>query len=409
MASSQLEQQGGDQRETLVASFVLIFEHHDPRGARVRTVEVLASRRVLSLVSEPAPWGELAMVEVHIAVNDEGLIHLAGAEGDTRLGQQVEDFAVALKLGTRALYVAMDDIEVGSGEPIDDERLDEMPPGRTLLAGNLSESGMVIVAGATKTAWKFFTENHGEPTPAAVHQGFLLGAPLSASGFPAVLLSRSGPRFAAAFWFAKQGRKLHGQPAWVHVWPLAAQPALAVDAGTESAQIIEFLLQELGQPDREGLSELTGQRVSQEHVQLLEQVTTGVGTLSAATTALKAFGYPSSLASYLDSAPVPAAARDIQPRGLGATLAAGLTTEEEGARGTRKFFSPLSWKPVNQLLLGLLEAVLLAVLIVATRWDEPWLPAWLLITILSIGFSDALGNMYFGVRRWVYACRRPTG
>jgi len=408
LASSQLEQQGGDQRETLVASFVLIFEHHDPRAARARTVEVLASRRVLSLVSEPAPWGELAMVEVHIAVNNEGLIHLAGADGDTRLGQQVEDFAVALKLGTRALYVAMDDIEVGSGEPIDDERLDEMPPGRTLLAGDLSESGMVIVAGATKTAWKFFTENHGEPTPAAVHQGFLLSAPLSASSFPAVLLSRSGPRFAAAFWFAKQGRKLHGQPAWVHVWPLAAHPALAVDAGTESAQITQFLLQELGQPDREGLAELTGQRVSQEHVRLLEQVTTGVGTLSAATTALEAFGYPSSLASYLDTTPVPPAARDIQPRGLRSTMAAGLLADARAAQGVRKFFDPLSWKPGKQALWGLLEALLMVFLAFETNWEKPWLPGWLLMTLIGIGFFDAAGNMITGARRLAQGFHRSS-
>lgn len=121
--SSHESPQGGVQSETLVAALTLIFEDTEGLDAEGAVRRVLAEREVISLVSEAVPWNGLVLIEVGIAVDPEGLILLANADGSTRLGQQVEDFALALKLGTGALYADQDDYEVQSGEPIQDERL----------------------------------------------------------------------------------------------------------------------------------------------------------------------------------------------------------------------------------------------------------------------------------------------
>lgn len=95
--------QGGDQEHTLVAALTLFFEEPQAQQAEAKVRELLAAREVISLVSVPVPWNGLAMIEASLAVNYEGLLLLAGAAGAIRLGQQVEDFALALKLGTGAL------------------------------------------------------------------------------------------------------------------------------------------------------------------------------------------------------------------------------------------------------------------------------------------------------------------
>lgn len=405
--SSHESPQGGGQPETLVAALTLIFENTPGAQAEAAVRAVLAEREVLALVSEPVPWNGLVLIEVGIAVNLEGLILLAAADGSIRLGQQVEDFALALKFGTGALYADQDDIEAQSGEPIQDARLEEMPSGRTLLAGALTEPDLQLLAAASKTAWHLLLPEDPQRTAVAVHDGFLIGGYLDGDQYPAIMLSRTGPRYTASFWFPKQSSKLGGEPAWVHIWPVAASPAVQHAAGTEAREQLQVLETHYLAPDPEEMDELGTMKVSAQDIEILKRVLTGTGGPQAAQQVLAAFGHDPESARYLQEPGVPAGSTPIEPMGLGKAMGRAMAMEARKTSAAPRWFNPLSWKPGLQLAWGVIEALVFSLMLAGTEWDRPWAPAWLVVLILAVGYVDAAGNLVFGAVRWIRGrCRR---
>ncbi|MGC0271136.1 hypothetical protein ACPROK_16410 [Glutamicibacter soli] len=404
--SSHESPQGGVRSETLVAALTLIFEDTEGLDAEGAVRRVLAEREAISLVSEAVPWDGLVLIEVGIAVDPEGLILLANADGSTRLGQQVEDFALALKLGTGALYADQDDYEVQSGEPIQDERLGQMPPGRTLLAGALTEADMQLLAAASKTEWNLLLSEDPERTSIAVHDGFLVGGYPGADQYPAVMISRCGPRYTASFWFPQQSSKLSGEPAWVHIWPVAAGPAVQPAAGTAARAQLQLLETHYFATDPAELDELSSMKVSGEHIEILKRVLTGAGGQQAAEQVLAAFGHDPNAARYLSQASLPEGSRLIQPMGFGKALGRAVAMEARKSSAAPRWFNSMSWKPWLQLCWGLIEALVFTLMLAGTDWDRPWVAAWLVVVILAVGYVDAAGNVVFGAVRWVRGMRR---
>ncbi|MEG2425044.1 hypothetical protein [Glutamicibacter sp.] len=403
--SSNQSLQGGDQEHTLVAALTLFFEEPQAQQAEAKVRELLAAREVISLVSVPVPWNGLAMIEASLAVNHEGLLLLAGAAGAIRLGQQVEDFALALKLGTGALYIDQDDAEVQTGEPIEDPRLDAMPPGRTVAIGALNEPDMGVWAAASKTSWQLLPpESAGAAV--AVHEGFLVGGVLAASQHPAIMLSRTGARFTASFWFEKQPAKLGGHPAWVHIWPVAASPAFWPQASTPARRELDWLLANQDSVDGQELDELAGLLVDAEHIERLKQALVGTGSLQSAQRVLETFGHPPDLARYLDDADLPEGARWIEPVSMARAVGRALIAESRTSGARRRWYNSLSWKPAAQLALGLIEALVFSLVLAATHWQQPWAPPWVIVLLLVLGSVDATGNTVLGAVRWFRARRR---
>ncbi|MFD1376351.1 hypothetical protein ACFQ4U_08395 [Micrococcus antarcticus] len=404
--SSNQSLQGGDQEHTLVAALTLFFEEPQAQQAEAKVRELLAAREVISLVSVPVPWNGLAMIEASLAVNHEGLLLLAGAAGAIRLGQQVEDFALALKLGTGALYIDQDDAEVQTGEPIEDPRLDAMPPGRTLAIGALNEQDMGLLAAASKTSWQLLPPLESGGAAVAVHEGFLVGGVLAASQHPAIMISRTGARFTASFWFRKQSAKLGGHPAWVHIWPVAASPAFWLQASTPARRVLDWLLANQDSVDGQELDELAGLLVGAEHIERLKQALVGTGSLQSAQRVLETFGHPPVLARYLDDADLPEGARWIEPVSMARAVGRALIAESRTSGARRRWYNTLSWKPAAQLALGLIEALVFSLVLAATHWQQPWAPPWVIVLLLVLGFIDATGNTVLGAVRWFRARRR---
>ncbi len=398
--------QGGDQPQTLVAALALIFHNTTPADAERTVRQVLTAREVISLISQPVPWNELVIIEAGIAVNPEGLIILAGADGTTRLGQQVEDFALALKFGTGALYVDQDDVEVQSGEPIDDERLEAMPSGRTLLSGQLTEAEMIILASASKTSWHLVPPAQPGSRTVAVHDGFLLGGAPGADQYPAIMISQSGPRFAASFWFPKQSGKLAGTPAWVHIWPIAASPAFEPAAGTPAEGELQTLRTHYVAVDPEALDELAEAGIPAEDIARLKEVLPGTGSAQAVQQVLEVFGHDPRTARYLEETGAPQGSSLIEPVGLGKAIGRAIAIEARKGSSAPKFYNPLSWKPPTQVLWGVIEALIFSLILAGTDWGQTWAPSWLIVVILVAWLVDGLGNLAIGVVRWQRKGRR---
>ncbi|MHC6176515.1 hypothetical protein [Glutamicibacter endophyticus] len=404
--SSHPDVQGGDQPESLVAALTLIFQDTSAQEAEQAVRSVLAQREVIALVSRPVPWNGLVIVEVGIAVNAEGLILLTTAEGNVRLGQQVEDFALALKLGTGALYVDQDDLEAQSGEPIADPRLEATPSGRTVLTGKLNEADMLILASATKATWHLLESGESEGSALAVCDEFMPDDGPGADQYPAIMFSRSGARYVASFWFSKQSKKLLGAPAWVHIWPVMASAAIQPEPGTEALRELQALESHYVSVDVEGLEELSGVGVTSEHIEVLKRVLPGFGSQQAVEQVLAGFGYRSEAAELLEQSGAPTGSVAIQSVGFAKALGRATATEMRKSSATPSFFNTMSWRPGLQLLWGLLEAAIFTFVLVGIDWQQLWLPAWLLITILVLGYLDALTNVVIAVVRGVRRRRR---
>lgn len=391
--------QGGDQAQTLVAALTLIFEEPNAGQAEAKVRELLAAREVISVVSIPVPWNGLSIIEISIAVNPEGLLFLANAGGSLRLGQQVEDFALALKLGTGALYVDQDDIEVQSGEPIDDPRLEAMPSGRSLVIGALNEPDMGMWASASKTSWQLLPPEPGAAA-VAVHEGFLVGGVISSSQHPAIMLSRTGARFTASFWFRKQAVKLGGLPAWVHIWPVAASPAFWPAEQSPARRELDWLIANQDSIDEQELDELAGLSVGAQEIVRLKRVLAGTGSLESVERVLEAFGHEPALARYLEDAVLPEGARQIEPVGMAKAVGRAMIAESRKINARPRWYNASSWKPVAQLVLGLAEALVFSLMLAGTNWQEPWMPLWAIVLLLVLGYADAAGNTAFGALRW---------
>ncbi|MGL3806125.1 hypothetical protein ACSYDW_08520 [Paeniglutamicibacter sp. R2-26] len=402
MASNPEGSPGGDRPEMLVASLALIFEERTGIIPHARVRQLLTERRCLSLLATPVAWGELSVVEVAIAVNPDGYIVMADADGNTSLGQQIEGFAIALKRGTGALYADFDGVDAEGGEPVEDPRLEDMHAGRSVLLGTFPESEVAAFAGVTKTAWKYFADGD---LSVAVHEGYMPEIILSRSVFPAIMLSRTGPRFSMVFWFEGQSRKLHGYPAFGHGWSVAVEPALEAAEGTPAAKATEFLKRQWSQPDTEAIAELREFGVGAEEIRRLGEALTGSGSLEAVKGVLRVFGRPANLADYLAGTPVPESAVDVAPRGFTGSMAAVMAADTREATGWKKFFNVFAWKPSKQLAWGLAEAAFFALVILLTDWNNPWIPRWLLIVIVAGGVVNSVGNSIFGLVRLLRARR----
>ena len=386
----------------LIASMALIFEERTGIIPHARVRQLLTERRCLSLLAEPVAWGELSVVEVAIAVNPDGYIVMADGDGNTSLGQQIEGFAIALKRGSGALYADFDGVDAEGGEPVEDPRLEDMHAGRSVLLGSFPESEVAAFAGVTRTAWKYFTD--GEKG-VAVHEGYMPEIMLSRSVFPAIMLSRTGPRFSMVFWFEGQSRKLHGYPAFGHGWSVAVQPVIDAAEGTPAAKATEFLRHQWSEPDTEAIAELQEFGVDAERIGQLGRALTGSGSIEAVKGVLRIFGKPAELADYLADAPVPESAVEVAPRGFTGSMAAVMAADTRGATGWKKFFNVFAWKPSRQLAWGLAEAAFFAVVILITDWNDPWIARWLLVVIVVAGVVNSVGNTIFGLVRLIRARR----
>ena len=347
-------------------------------------------------------WGELSVIEMVVAVNPEGFIAMADEAGKLSFGQQIEGFAIALKRGTGARWADFEGVDAESGEPIDDAALEHPTGGRSVLLGSFKESEVALFAGATKTAWNYFTTPHGD---VAVHEGYMPEIMLSKSVFPAIMLSRLGPRFSMVFWFEGQSRKLHGYPGFGHGWSVAAEPVLEPAAGTDAAEVADFLTREWLAPDTESIAELGQYGISPEVIAELDEALAGSGSVDKLRTVLGIFGRSPSLADYAEEGALPEAARLVQARGLGGTLANSMRAEAREATGWRKFFNVLSWRPLTQMSWGVAEALVAVALVVLTDWEQPWLPYWAVVLIAVLWGIDALTNLVVGGWRMARARR----
>lgn len=406
MASSPEGSPGGGQPQLLIAALALIFDEKTGLVPHARVLDLLTARRSISLLAAPVAWGELSVVELAIAVNPDGFIIMAEEDGTTSFGQQIEGFAIALKRGTGALYADFDGVDAEGGEPIEDPRLGHVSGGRSVLLGSFKESEVTLFAGATKTAWKHFST---EESDVAVHEGYMPEIMLSKSALPAIMLSRMGPRFSMVFWFEGQSRKLHGYPGYGHGWSVAVQPVMPAAPGTPAAAASDFLQHEWDEPDVEAIAELHEFGVSEEKIQLLTQVLSGSGSIDAIKRVLPIFGKPPALADYLGALPIPAGAADVQPQGFTSSVTASMAAEAREATGIKKFFNPFAWRPLTQLVWGIVEAAIFALVIVLTDWNDPWIMRWLLLLIVVGGIVNSVGNFCFGLARLLRRRRSSAG
>ena len=396
MVSNTAEMPGGDQPKMLIASLALIFDQADGTAAHQRITETLTARNAISLLASPVSWGKYAVVEMVLAVNPNGYIIMADADGNTSFGQQIEGFAIALKRGTGATYADFDGADAESGEPLEDPDLEHPSGGRSVLIGSLKESEVLLFAGATKTAWHYLDTAQG---PVAVHEGYMPEIMLSKSVFPAVMLSHIGPRYSMVFWFARQSRKLHGFPAFGHGWSVASSPVLAAVPGTPAAEVNDFLVREWLAPDTESIGELSEYGLAPEVIDDLVTAFSGSGSLEKVREVLSILGHDPQLADYLEATELPAVARLIEPQGFSGTIASGMSADARGATGWRKFFNVLAWRPRTQLIWGAIEALIAVALIVLTDWKDPWLSTWMVIVITAFWGIDAISNLGIGLSR----------
>lgn len=403
MASSPRENQGGGQPAWLIASMALIFDEPTGIQSHRRIEETLRARHSISLLAEPVSWGEHSVIEMVVAVNPEGFIVMADENGEISLGQQIEGFAIALKRGTGARWADFDGVDAESGEPVGDEALEHPTGGRSVLLGTFRESEVALFAGATKTAWHHFSTEHAD---VAVHEGYMPEIMLSKSAFPAIMLSRLGPRFSMVFWFEGQSRKLHGYPGFGHGWSVAAQPVLDTVPGTQAAEVSEFLTREWLAPDLESIAQLSEYGIGQDVITQLNEALGGSGSVDKLRTVLEVFGRSGSLADYVEEGTVPETARLVEPRGLGATLAKTMGAEAREAKGIRKFFNVLSWRPRTQVIWGAVQALVAVALVWLTDWQQPWLPFWGVVVIAALWGIDALSNI--GIGAWRLARERRS-
>ncbi|WP_411732395.1 hypothetical protein [Paeniglutamicibacter sp.] len=402
MASSPQEPAGGGKPEWLIASMALIFDEPSGLQAHLRIQDTLRARQSISLLAEPVSWGKLSVIEMVVAVNPEGFIVMADASGEIAFGQQIEGFAIALKRGTGARYADFDGVDAESGEPVADEGLEHPTGGRSVLLGSFKESEVALFAGATKTAWHHFTTEHGD---VAVHEGYMPEIMLSKSTFPAIMLSRLGPRFSMVFWFEGQNRKLHGYPGFGHGWSVAARPVLDAVPGTKAAEVADFLTQEWLAPDLESIAQLSEYGIGQDVITQLNEALSGSGSVDKLRTVLEIFGRSASLADYAEEGDLPESATLVAPRGLGGTIAKSMGADARAATGIRKFFNVLAWRPRTQVIWGVVEALVAVALAVLTDWQQPWLPFWAVALIAGLWGLDALSNIGVGVWRLVRARR----
>ena len=402
MASSPQEPAGGGKPEWLIASMALIFDEPSGLQARRRIRDTLRARQSISLLAEPVSWGKLSVIEMVVAVNPEGFIVMADASGDIGFGQQIEGFAIALKRGTGARFADFDGVDAESGEPVADEGLEHPTGGRSVLLGSFKESEVALFAGATKTAWHRFSTEHGD---VAVHAGYMPEIMLSKSTFPAIMLSRLGPRFSMVFWFEGQNRKLHGYPGFGHGWSVAAQPVLDAVPGTKAAEVADFLTQEWLAPDLESIAQLSEYGIGQDVITQLNEALSGSGSLDKLRTVLEIFGRSGSLADYAEEGALPESATLVAPRGLGPTIAKSMGADARAATGIRKFFNVLAWRPRTQVIWGVVEALVAVSLAVLTDWQQPWLPFWAVALIAGLWGLDALSNIGVGIWRLLRARR----
>ncbi|NKG22302.1 hypothetical protein [Paeniglutamicibacter terrestris] len=370
----------------------------------------LQARHSVSLLAAPVSWGKLSVIEMALAVSPDGYIVMADEAGEISFGQQIEGFAIALKRGTGARYADFEGVDAESGEPINDEALEQPTGGRSVLLGSFSESDVASFAGVTKTAWHYFRTEHAD---VAIHEGYMPEIMLSKSLFPAIMLSRMGPRFSMVFWFKGQSKKLHGYPGFGHGWSVAAHPVLDPPVGTESAEVAAFLAREWLAPDLESISQLAQYGIPESTITQLNDALSGSGSIEKLSTVLEIFGRPGSLADYAEKDELPQAARLVAPRGIGATVATSMGAEARG-NGTatnstraetqamtrfRKFFNPLRWRPRSQLIWGVLQALVAIALVALTDWDEPRFPLWASIVVTALWALDAVSNIGIGIWR----------
>ncbi len=375
----------------------LIFEEPSGVDAHRRIRDTLRARQSIALLAEPVSWGELSVIEMVLAVNPEGFIVMADEAGNTSFGQQIEGFAIALKRGTGARWADFDGVDAESGEPIEDESLEHPTGGRSVLLGSFRESDIALFAGATRTVWHHFSTGHGD---VAVHEGYMPEIMLSKSVFPAIMLSRLGPRFSMVFWFEGQNRKLHGYPGFGHGWSVAAAPVLETAPGTDAADVADFLVREWLAPDLESIAELKEYGIGEDTIAKLNQALGGSGSVDKLRTVLEIFGRDPSLADFVQEGTLPASARLVEPKSLGRTIVQSLDAEARGSTGLRRFFNPLAWRPRTQITWGVVEVLVAVALVVLTDREQPWLPFWAVALVAALWAADGLANITVGsIRR----------
>ncbi|EMQ96675.1 hypothetical protein [Paeniglutamicibacter gangotriensis] len=393
MASSPTGDVEGDGPGWLIASMALIFDEPLGLEAHRRILATLRARQSISLLATPVPWGELSVIELVIAVNPEGFIVMADEEGNLSNGQQIEGFAIALKRGTGAKYADLDGVDAESGETITDKALEYPTGGISVLLGSFKESEVALFAGESGTSWSYFTTEHGD---VAVHDGYMPEIMVSRSSFPAIMLSRLGPRFSMVFWFQDQNKKLRGHPGFGHGWSVAAEPVLEALPGTPAAEVNDFLTDQWAAPDLDSIAELTQYGISAEIIGALEQALAGSGSVQKLREVLEIFGTDPSQADYVEEGSLPATARPVEQRGLGGAIAHSMRAEAKDATGVRKFFNVIAWRPGSQILWGFLQAVIAVALVVLTDWDQTRLPFWVIVVVAALWGVDALTNLWVG-------------
>lgn len=410
MVSSPQGTQGGEKPKWLIASLALIFEDPSGEDSHRRVRQNLQARNSVSLLAAPVSWGKLSVVEMALAVSPDGYIVMADEAGEISFGQQIEGFAIALKRGTGARYADFEGVDAESGEPINDEALEQPTGGSSVLLGSFSESDVASFAGVTKTAWHYFRTEHAD---VAIHEGYMPEIMLSKSIFPAIMLSRMGPRFSMVFWFKGQSKKLHGYPGFGHGWSVAAHPVLDATPGTKSAEVAAFLAREWLAPDLESIAQLAQYGIEDSTITQLNDALGGSGSIEKLSSVLEIFGRSGSLAEYAEKDELPPAARLVAPRGLGATVARSMDAEARGNGSLtdsvrpdthamtrfRKFFNPLRWRPQSQLIWGVVQSLVAIALLVLTDWDEPRIPLWAVIVVTGIWALDAVSNIGIGFWR----------
>lgn len=387
----------------LTAELIFIFED-DPAQATARLRDVLNARGVLALLAAPALLDGPCAIEVQIPVTETGLILLADATGEVSFGQQFEDFAIALKRGTRAVHVDFDGADVESGAPINDERMETLMGGRSLLIGDFTRAELALADGSSGDTWEFF-ERDGQHLA-------LTGRFLAADVFfetrrtsRVMLISRCGDSYALAHWVRDGKRAPLGDARIAQFWPAEMTRVQPVPAGSAAEGIYERIDTQRVTIDPEELEELGQIDQLAPLIPAYTQALAGIGSLEAIRAVLRANGLDPALADYLDDAQPPATASSVPAVGYGNWLGETYIQSQATTTGPGRIWAPGGWPVAAQLCWALFEALLAALFFFGERPDDAVLPAWTDVVAGVLWGADAVHNLVAGSWRAVRRIR----
>ncbi|GAA4364984.1 hypothetical protein [Paeniglutamicibacter cryotolerans] len=387
----------------LSAELIFIFEA-EPATATALLRGALSARGVLALLAAPAVLDGPCAVEVQIPVTDTGLILICDGTGDLLPGQQVEDFAIALKRSTGALHVDFDGADVESGEPISDERLETLIGGRSLLIGDFSAAELALADGSTGDTWSCF-EQDGKSIA-------VTGRFLAADVFfetrrtsKVMMLSRCGDSYALAHWVREGRRGALGDARVAQFWPVAMTRVAEPPAGSAAADCYALVDTQRITLDPQELEEFGSIEPLAPLLPAYTDALAGIGSMEAMRAVLIANGLDPALAGLLEADEPPAEARTVPAIGYGHPLAEAYIQSQAMASGVGRIWAPGGWPVAVQLLWGLFEALLAFSWFFPAEGPDALFPRWVDFAVGVLWSADAVHNLVAGSWRAVRRVR----